>query len=63
MYFKEEDIPFVLTVNQVAEILQWGETNTYKLFNEESFPVIHLGKQKRVLKSDFLKWLKEGAAS
>lgn len=57
MYKNENEIPLVLTVKDVEEILNIGQTSAYELMNSDQFHVVKVGKQLRVYKSVFLKWL------
>lgn len=57
MFKEETEIPLVLTVEQVRDILQIGTTSAYDLFNSGVFPVVRIGRQMRVARSEFLKWL------
>jgi len=57
MFKDEKELPFVLTVEQVRDILQIGTTSAYDLFASGQFPVVRIGRQMRVAKTEFLKWL------
>ena len=46
-----------LTVAQVAEVLQLGKTNTYKLFQKGDFPKVTIGKKLLVKESELDKYL------
>ncbi|MBT2217859.1 helix-turn-helix domain-containing protein [Virgibacillus dakarensis] len=65
MYKNEEDLPFILTKEEIQTILRVGDNTTYKIINSGEFPVFYVGKQIRILKNEFLKWLyeKNGIAS
>lgn len=60
MYKNENEIPLVLTVKDVEDILNIGQTSAYDLMNSGQFHVVKVGKQLRVYKSVFLKWLTKG---
>jgi translation elongation factor EF-1alpha len=60
MYKNENEIPLVLTVKDVEDILNIGQTSAYELMNSGQFHVIKVGKQLRVYRSVFLKWLTNG---
>jgi len=47
----------VYTVNDIAKILCIGDTTTRKLMSLRSFPTMRIGRQYRVRKADFDRWL------
>ena len=50
--------PIMLSVTQVAEILQMGKWTAYNLVHREDFPAIRIGKHKiRINKEDLKKWI------
>jgi len=49
----------VLTVPQVAEVLQISRTNAYELVKEPGFPVTTIRKRKRVSYALLEEWVKE----
>jgi hypothetical protein len=55
MYKNEDELPITLTA--VKKILQIGITNAYELLNSGQFHVVKIGRQLRVSKTVFLKWL------
>lgn len=57
MFKHEDELPLALTVEQVKEILQIGTTSAYELFASGEFHVVRIGKQMRVSKREFLRWL------
>lgn len=57
MYKKEDELPITLTAEDIKEILQIGITNAYELLNSGQFHVVKIGRQLRVSKTVFLKWL------
>ena len=54
-----EDYPLVLTAEHLAEILALSKPTVYELMNHSSFPLIKIGRSKRVLKHEFFNWLSE----
>ena len=52
-----ESYPIVLKAGDIAKILDVSEPTAYKLMREESFPLISLGRNMRVLREEFFKWL------
>ncbi|EIJ81774.1 prophage LambdaCh01 DNA binding domain-containing protein [Bacillus methanolicus PB1] len=57
IYTSEEDIPFVLTAEDIRDILGIGTTSAYELLNSGEFHTVRVGKQIRVSKKVFLDWL------
>ena len=50
--------PIMISVAQVAEILQMGKWTAYNLVHREDFPAIRIGKHKiRINKEDLKKWI------
>lgn len=54
-----EEYPFMLTAKDLAEILTISKARAYEIMDLVSFPLIKLGRSKRVLKSEFFMWLQE----
>lgn len=58
---KKNDInsyPIVLTAVDISEILQISKPSAYELMKRADFPLIKIGRCKRVLKDHFISWLK-----
>jgi excisionase family DNA binding protein len=47
----------ILTVKDVADLLQVSTTHVYNIMNLTDFPVIHVGRRKLVKYEDLMKWL------
>jgi len=58
-YLEENELPFILNVNDVAGILGVSRAFAYNLFHSEDFPVIIIGKRRIVKKESFLNWLRK----
>lgn len=54
-----EDYPFILTAVHIAEILTISKPTVYELMEQTSFPLIRIGRNKRVRKDEFFNWLKQ----
>lgn len=54
-----ESIPLVLTANDISKILRLSRPKVYEIMKAPDFPLIMLGRSKRVLTEDFIEWLKE----
>ncbi|MED4533586.1 helix-turn-helix domain-containing protein [Metabacillus fastidiosus] len=59
MHKKIEDYPFMLTAVEIKEILNVSKVKAYELMDDPSFPLIRIGRNKRVLKKEFLLWLSQ----
>lgn len=53
----KEQYPVVLKANHIAEILDVSEPTAYKLMREKDFPLISFGRNMRVLRDEFFKYL------
>jgi excisionase family DNA binding protein len=51
------DLPLVLTMKHVQGVLQICRPKTYELAHTEGFPVVKLGRNFRVPRDAFLRWL------
>lgn len=58
---KEENYPLILTANDISQILKISKATAYEVMNKESFPLLKVGRCKRVLRDEFFKWLKNRA--
>lgn len=57
---KQSDIdsyPIVLTANEISKILKISKPTAYELMNRHDFPLIKIGRCKRVLRDEFFLWL------
>ncbi|MGM0836745.1 MAG: helix-turn-helix domain-containing protein [Bacillota bacterium] len=54
-----DDYPIVLSAKDISEILQISKPTAYELMNHSDFPVIKIGRCKRVLRDEFFKWISE----
>ncbi|MET1178490.1 helix-turn-helix domain-containing protein [Peribacillus simplex] len=52
-----EDYPMILTAVHLSEILMVSKPTAYELMEQKSFPLIKLGRSKRVLRDEFFNWL------
>ncbi|WP_423801811.1 helix-turn-helix domain-containing protein [Neobacillus sp. SAB-20_R2A] len=57
MYKNFEEYPLVLTASDISEILRVSKPTAYELMEQESFPLIKIGRSKRVLKDEFIEWM------
>ncbi|MFJ7738785.1 helix-turn-helix domain-containing protein [Lysinibacillus sp. NPDC097287] len=52
-----ESYPLVLTAIEISQILKISKPTAYELMNRKDFPLIRIGRSKRVLRSEFFSWL------
>jgi len=57
MYNNFDDLPLILSVRDVADILQISLTNAYQLFHSDAFPSLSVGKRLMVYREAFVKYL------
>ena len=57
MYKTIDDYPMLLTAPHIAEILMVSNPTAYQLMEQTTFPLIRLGRNKRVGKYESFKWL------
>lgn len=58
-FFKNYDeLPLMLSVSQVANVLGISRTSTYDLLKEKDFPSITIGSRIVVPKDEFILWIK-----
>ena len=53
----KEDDPMILTAEEVAEILRTSKWKAYQLMDESDFPLVRIGKLKRVGRDTFFDWI------
>ncbi|MFW6026193.1 MAG: helix-turn-helix domain-containing protein [Candidatus Woesearchaeota archaeon] len=58
-YKNIEQLPLILSIPEIADILRINKTKAYELAREEDFPSIYLGRRIIVPKEEFLNWLEE----
>jgi len=52
-------LPAILTAQDIANYLRISERRAYELMDLKSFPLIRLGRSKRVNRDSFLNWLQQ----
>jgi predicted DNA-binding transcriptional regulator AlpA len=57
MYKNLEELPAVLDVKDVKEVLGIGRRQAYELVNSDEFHTVKVGRTIKVSKSVFLNWL------
>lgn len=56
------DYPLILTADHVAEIMGISKRVAYELMEYKGFPLIRLGRLKRVNRDSFFQWLNSRAS-
>lgn len=52
-----ETYPVVLTALEISQILKVSKPTAYNLMDRSDFPLIKIGRCKRVLREEFFLWL------
>jgi excisionase family DNA binding protein len=52
-----EDLPIILNVEDIAEVLGISKQSAYELMKQKGFPVIKIGRLKRVNRDAFSRWM------
>ena len=53
-----ENMPDVMDVKQIAEVLHLSKAGAYNLLSNPNFPTLRIGGRKLVLKQELIAWLK-----
>lgn len=56
------DLPLLLTVRDLAVLLQIGRNNAYEMCHRPGFPSFRLGKQVRIPRDALMRWLEAQAS-
>ena len=52
------DFPIILTAKDISEILHVSKPTAYEIMNRSDFPLMRIGRCKRVLRDEFFNWVK-----
>lgn len=52
-----ETYPLILTACEISEILRISKPTAYTLMDRPEFPLIRIGRTKRVLREQFFQWI------
>ncbi|KAB2335115.1 helix-turn-helix domain-containing protein [Bacillus mesophilum] len=52
------EYPIVLTAKEISKILKISKPSSYELMKRSDFPLVQIGRCKRVLRDDFFEWLR-----
>jgi excisionase family DNA binding protein len=56
---RKEDYPLILTVKDIQEILGIGKRVAYELMERKDFPMVRIGRLKRVNRDSFFNWIEQ----
>ena len=59
LYTSIEQVPIILNVEQVSQLLGISRAGAYELFHREDFPCVRLNKRMLVERGKLLAWLEE----
>ena len=57
MYKSYDDLPLMLSVHDVAEVLGISKSSTYVLVKEKGFPKLMIGARVVVPREKFIEWI------
>ncbi|MBM7602591.1 putative DNA-binding transcriptional regulator AlpA [Metabacillus crassostreae] len=52
------DFPIILTAKDISDILHVSKPTAYEIMNRSDFPLMRIGRCKRVLRDEFFNWVK-----
>ena len=61
-YKTYDELPLMLSVPDVADVLGIGRANAYELVRSEGFPALKIGSRIIVPKDDFILWIRNQTA-
>lgn len=53
-----ETYPIILTAGDISKIIKVSKPTAYELMDKHDFPLIKIGRCKRVLRDEFFLWLR-----
>ena len=59
VYKTYDDLPLMLSVAQVSEVLGIGRTNAYELVKEKDFPSLKIGSRIVIPRDKLIQWIEE----
>ncbi|PAE18294.1 helix-turn-helix domain-containing protein [Robertmurraya siralis] len=57
MCFAEKNFPIILTASDISDILKISKPTAYEIMKQPNFPLIQIGRSKRVRRDEFFLWL------
>ena len=58
-YTSYDELPLMLSVPQVADVLGIGRASAYELVRSEGFPTLTIGTRIVIPKDKFIRWIEE----
>jgi len=59
VYKTYDELPLMLSVSQVADVLGIGRTNAYELVKEKDFPSLKIGSRIVIPRDKLIQWIEE----
>ena len=56
---EKDDFPLILTATDISEIIFVSKRIAYEIMERPDFPLIRIGRCKRVLREEFFYWLEK----
>lgn len=57
VYTSYDELPLLLNVKQLADLLGVSDSSAYELIQEDDFPAVRIGKRIVIPKDDLRKWI------
>lgn len=54
-----DELPLMLSVPQVADVLGIGRASAYELVRSDGFPMLNIGTRIVIPKDKFIRWIEE----
>ncbi|WP_025910741.1 helix-turn-helix domain-containing protein [Priestia flexa] len=51
------EYPYIMNSQHIREVLGIGQNKVYEVMNRKDFPLIRIGRHKKVQRDAFFKWL------
>lgn len=61
IYTSLDELPIVLTVDEVRQVLHIGRNKAYSLINSGAIRTIKVGEHTRILKTELIRFLEGGS--
>lgn len=61
VYKSYDELPLMLSVKEVADVLGISKSSTYELVKDKDFPSMKIGARVIVPKDKFIKWVNDNA--
>ena len=57
IYTSYDELPLLLNVKQLADLLGVSDSSVYELIQEDGFPSLHIGKRIVIPKEELREWI------